>query len=396
MTVFRVVWSGYSISFTAFNRGIRMKASFVVTGLSSALAMAQGMSPAPATTVVVPSSARLLLSWTPGEVRCDGMTIGASSVRRPWNQLVSRNIDRVKPATYRFGIDASGRPLSIVRDGEDFTPFAQDIAPALAASRFAPGADRKNCSITYSPNRQALSATPIEDLVSYSITPTSGPLPKEGWDRIRALGTCADAPRPQPLIRAFPNFREVASTPGVKDWSLVGYDTDASGRPVKLRIVHTTGNAAMDKASLKAVGDSRFTDGARTGCLYPYWRAPAKLAPPPVPAKDAFRPQDSTCAGRTEWAVAPTLRFPDSYRRRAIEGWAIVTYDLAPWGETGNVKVAASEPTEDFGKQAIAILRSARATPSAQGGSGCVETVRFDMGRSDAVPVDPEASPEIF
>ena len=44
-----------------------------------------------------------------------------------------------------------------------------------------------------------------------------------------------------------------------------------------------------------------------------------------------------------------------------------------------------------FGRQAITIVQSGRAVASAQGATGCVETVRFVMGRGDSrQPVDDE------
>ena len=65
--------------------------------------------------------------------------------------------------------------------------------------------------------------------------------------------------------------------------------------------------------------------------------------------------------------------------RRRIEGWAVVRYDAAPWGEIGNVTVLAAQPSADFGTQAQVVLRSAKVAPSESGFTGCVERVRFVM-----------------
>ncbi len=169
------------------------------------------------------------------------------------------------------------------------------------------------------------------------------------------------------LLRAFPDFAKVAGTPGVKDWSLIGFDTDAGGVPVRMRTLHTTGNAALDAAAAKAVGESRFTGGARTDCLYPYWKAAEKLPAPPIPDEEALRPEGSVCASKPEWNSRPVLVFPEPWRRRAIEGWAVVSYDVAPWGAVGNARVLASQPSEDFGRQAMSIVQSGRVAASAQG-----------------------------
>lgn len=335
---------------------------------------------------------QVLISWTPGEVRCAGSVVGGGVVRRPLGNL-SYNTPRVEPVSYRFVIDASGRPLSLAREGAP-SPFAHDVAPALAASRFQEGDAREDCSVTYTPRAWGMNFAPIEDLVSYTITPTSMRLPREGWELIRAGGKCWDAPAPQALLRAYPDFRQIAGTPGVKDWVLVGYDTDPNGAPTNMRMVHTTGNAALDAAAAKAVGDSRFTGGARTGCLYPYWKVAAKLPAPPVPDEDSYRSADQNCAVKPKWNSRPVQVFPEAWRRRSIEGWAIVSYDVAPWGGVGNAKVLASQPAEDFGRQAISIVQSGRAVASSQGAAGCIETVRFVMGRGDREQA--ENAPEIF
>ncbi|MFC5797495.1 energy transducer TonB [Sphingopyxis terrae] len=212
------------------------------------------------------------------------------------------------------------------------------------------------------------------------MTPISGPLPKEGWARIRDIGTCAEPPRPRPLLRAFPDFSKIPATPGRKDWSFVLYDTDAKGRPVNLKTFATSGNRELDAAARNAVARSRFTGGVRKQCLYPYRRAPEAVLAPPIPDADAFRPQGATCGDDRAWDRKPALIYPAAYRRRAVEGWAVLTYDIAPWGEIGNVKVAAAQPAADFGTQAQRMLLSARAAASPQGWTGCVERVRFQMG----------------
>lgn len=337
--------------------------------------------------VAVPGT-RALVSWTPGEVRCGGTIVEGGVVRRPLGSLgfqPPRSNDQV---TYRFAIDASGRPVSLARQEGGGPLFASDIGPALAASRFPAGAVREDCRVTYSARAWAIETAPVEDLVSYTITPTSGRLPAEGWARIQAEGLCARAPRPRVLLRAFPDFRRIAGTSGVKDWSLVGFDIDESGAPMKMRTVHTTGNAALDAAATEAVGDSRFTKGARSGCLYPYWKAADRLPAPPVPDEAALRPEASSCAAKPKWDSWPVLNFPEAWRRRSIEGWAIVSYDVAPWGAIGNVKVLASQPSDDFGRHAIGIMQSGRAVASAQGTTGCVETVRFVIGIGERQPDD--------
>ena len=55
----------------------------------------------------------------------------------------------------------------------------------------------------------------------------------------------------------------------------------------------------------------------------------------------------SVAAQRTLQDV--TYQSVDADLDRAIEGWAVIAFDVAPWGGTGNVRVVASEPAADFG-----------------------------------------------
>lgn len=331
---------------------------------------------------------RMLVSWIPGEVRCADGVVAGSNVRRPFGELRWQLSTPVRPVTLRFAIDEGGRPVSIEREDGRVQPHTVDAAPALAASRFVASAPHDECSVTYSASEHPLRTAPIPDLVSYSVTPTSVALPQEGWDRIAQGANCMDVPRPQPLARAFPNFREVPATPGVKDWALVAFDTDASGKVGNARIATGTGNKALNAASIKAAHESRYTKGRRTGCLYPYWRAPGTLAAPAMPDDGAFRSAGATCTPERAWKTAPVLRFPEPWRRRRIEGWAIVSYDTAPWGEVGNVKVLAAQPSGEFGRQAVQIIGRATVEPSAHGMTGCVDRVRFVMGPEDALRRD--------
>ena len=64
----------------------------------------------------------------------------------------------------------------------------------------------------------------------------------------------------------------------------------------------------------------------------------------------------------------------------------MVAYDVAPWGEPGNIRVLASEPAEAFGTQAGNVIRTARLAPTQAGHTGCVDRVRFVMGPEGGVP----------
>lgn len=320
-----------------------------------------------------------LLSWDIADARCSDGALDTAGVKAVLRAMSNRPIRTAAQIIYRFDIDPDGRPISIESEGSPGM-LGQDVPASLAASRFPVGQARKRCTIRYRISAQAVGAAAPPDLLAYTMTPISGPLPKEGWARIRDIGTCAEPPRPRPLLRAFPDFSKIPASPGRKDWSFVLYDTDAKGRPVNLKTFATSGNRELDAAARDAVARSRFTGGVRTQCLYPYRRAPETVSPPPIPDADAFRPQGATCGDDRAWDRKPVLIYPAAYRRRAVEGWAVLTYDIAPWGEIGNVKVAAAQPAADFGTQAQRMLLSARAAASPQGWTGCVERVRFQIG----------------
>jgi len=218
-------------------------------------------------------------------------------------------------------------------------------------------------------------------------------MPLEGWQRVRPNARdCLATPQPSPLLRAYPDFDRISATPGVRDWTMIGYDLDRHGRPGGAKAIFSSGNAALDAAGAKAVRASRFAGGARSGCFYPYWRAPKPIAAPPTPDKAALTPANAQCAGDDRWATPPALIYPQAYNRRSIEGWAVIGFDVAPWGEPGNLHVLASEPAAAFGEQAMQMLHGARKAASPTGRSGCVELVRFVIARgrsaADATTTD--------
>ncbi|HEX8216285.1 MAG TPA: TonB family protein, partial [Allosphingosinicella sp.] len=128
--------------------------------------------------------------------------------------------------------------------------------------------------------------------------------------------------------------------------------------------------------------------GVRKGCTYAFHRRQTEpLRAPPPPEEAAFRPADATCPSeRPAWAHMPPLVFPEEFRRRAIEGWAVLRYDVAPWGATGNVSVLASEPAAAFGEQAVRIVSGARRAAGTQGYTGCVTRVIFILPPGDGEP----------
>ncbi len=325
-----------------------------------------------------------LLRWTASPALCRdagaGGVRGQPMVRAPEPQRALSWVTYVRrpSLTFDFRIDASGRPLSIRRAvpaAPTYVADAQDVAPALAASRFAPGVARSGCTVTFTAVATPISTAPLAEILAFSALPSGTPN-RALWQRVRLPGsTCVD-PVPDVLLRAFPAFRTLPDQPGFRSWSLTGYDLDAAGKPIRLRTVASSGTPELDAAARRAVAASRFERGARVGCLYPYYKNATVLAAPEPPEEERLRPADATCPRQHDWSRAPVLSYPPAYSSRSIEGWAIVAYDVAPWGQTGNLRVLQSEPTADFGEAATQMIRSAAHKPGG-GYVGCTERVLY-------------------
>lgn len=323
-----------------------------------------------------PSLPQLVVTWAAQDARCDGAPVVFAQPPAPRPGL--RWSGDVKSIDYGFTVDDTGRPLDVARVSKDYAPGGTDLTPALVAARFAPGDARRGCTLRFVPTMSAVSETPAAAVMTYIMFPEQRPT-SAMFARARPAGSTCFDPAPQVRNRAFPAFDEIPKRPGVQGWSMVGFDIDARGKPIHLRREAGSGNVALDKGSVTAVADSRFAPGARTGCQYPYWVAAATLPPPPMPEEAAFRPAGATCPSKADWAVEPPVIYPPSFGRRRIEGWAIIGYDVAPWGETGNLRVLAAQPAAEFGEQAMGILRQARRAASATGYVGCVDRVVYRM-----------------
>ncbi len=365
-------------------------ASAIVPELQMPPPIVVGVAPPAAT----PPYGQVFVTWTVREVHCAGGP--AAFTRQPaamptlsWAANSSLGpTTAMKPVEYSFTIDPTGRPIDIKRLAKDYSSSGGDLAPALAVSRFAPDSPRTACSLTMAPDSQPIATAPVASVMAYTMFPQQRPTPAM-WARIKPAGSDCYDPVPQVRNRAFPDFDALPRQPGRQSWSMISFDIDENGTPVRLRPVAGNGNAALDAASLKAVAESRFAAGARTGCQYPYSIGAGTVPPPPMAEEASFRPTGATCPAKAEWAVAPALTYPENFRRRGIEGWAMIGYDVAPWGATGNVRIFAAQPSEEFGEQAMRIIATAKRVPSAAGYTGCTDRVLFKMGPTHRKPGAP-------
>jgi TonB family protein len=295
------------------------------------------------------------------------------------------------PASLTFDLDADGRPFNIRSNAPPAARYlARELMPALRATRFAAGTEgTANCRITYTASAEPFDAMDLATLARYGAVPRQQ-LTQAAWQRI-APGNCRDNPRLAPLLRAYPDWRRIAARPGMRSWSYVRYDVDAAGTPVKIETAISAGDPALDAEVRAAMAQSRFAGGPRTGCGVVLWRDPGSIPAPPIPPAGTHD-ENPACEIDDRWARAPQLTYPDTYRQRAIEGWAIVRFDVAPWGQIGEITVLEAQPTTEFGDAAVNVLRNARFKPMANGLSGCVDRVIFRMRPDPAAPPEEEAA----
>ena len=332
-----------------------------------------------------------LTTFRAGEVRCGGDKPHVLHREQPMPAAYMRypglRPAQVAPAPIRldFRIDRSGRPLGITISGAA-VPHGADIMPAFAAWRFEKGADRANCDILFERHETPVPEADLQSI--YRLMALVDPRQLGGGGALRGAVLRRAAPdgsdcldrRPATRQQVFPAFEQIPQTPGTVSYSFMTFDIDAAGRPVNVRLVSSGGNAELDRQSLDAATRSRFAPGERRGCLMWFHRTPTEpLEAPLAPSAESLAPPGSNCPtdAREPWVKLPPLVFPNEFRRRNIEGWAVVGYDLAPWGGVGNVQLLAAEPAKPFGERAVSVVRNGTKKESPNGYRGCAIRVRF-------------------
>jgi TonB family protein len=306
--------------------------------------------------------------------------------------LISQLANVPQSVTVKFAIDTEGRPFDVSVAAEPrFRPLMRDLIPSLRASRFVAGASQTGCTIQYTPEMRSIAEAPLETLARLGVAQRLR-VSKEVWNRI-APGDCRDTPRLAPLARSYPDFRKLTRREGSRHWTYVTYDVDSEGVPVNLATPFTTGYAALDAEARAAVAAGRYAGGPRTGCVQAWWTGAETIPAPPIPPKDNTQ-GNPACEIKDRWGREPRLVFPDNYQQRAIEGWAILRYDVAPWGQIGEVEVLEAQPSSEFGEAATSVIGNARYKPLETGLKGCIDRVIFrirsrDDGSEESGTADP-------
>jgi len=284
-----------------------------------------------------------------------------------------------------FAVDAQGRPFDIRRaeGGRVVAPSDAALA-ALASWRFASGAPAMGCKIALTPRRTPIAEANRADLFEI-IAFERRNTPALVRETVSKAGDCGTAPRRSPKTLSFPDLRRFDGRDLNPAWAAVTYDLDADGTPRNVRVDAQDGDPALADVAAAAIAGSRFQSGRPVKACYGVFAATPRETPaPPRPALASFeRPGDQCDVAKEALNLPPLKNYPRAYADRKVAGWAYLRFDVAPWGQIGNVQVLASEPSAAFGAAAQSLLWGARPTAPPEGYRGCLVPVIY------AIP-DPE------
>jgi len=334
--------------------------------------------------IPIPALRPHLVDFDAVAAHCGGRSVTPLSAVAPLTQVVRLGVDLPRSYEMGFTIGNDGRPLGItqriVASGPKGYVQGNDLAPVLSLWRFPAGAAGAVCTMTFTARTLPLDRAAPADVYRVAALRRGSPSEHQMvMQQIYESGDCAGPGRPQMLLRAYIDRRRIPQTPGVPSYAVASFDVDADGVPQQVAIISSDGNHVLEAAARDAVARSRYVGNApRTRCTLFFGRAATDPVPaPPMPPKTAK--SEDHCPGPARWVRPLTQQFPEAFRRRAIEGWAIIRYDIAPWGATGAVTVVASEPAAEFGESARMMVAGARVEPSSSGAQGCIMRAHYRM-----------------
>jgi TonB family protein len=322
-----------------------------------------------------------ILGSPDAQVTCDG-----APVTPTWREDLApislwQAPDAGSEMSLAFTIDDDGR----TRDIRTTRPFggADDdaIQASLAAWRF-PAQAAKDCRLTVRWRTTRLDKAETSDLLRYfAVTRTTGPLRDAVARKLGGPGADCDRRGRPPRLMAFPDFKAGRRPPsGGRTWTVVRWNVDEEGRATDVETLGSSGDADLDAEGRRAVGETLLRPGPPlTGCVYNFYRVGETLPAPPIPPERDDPLQKCPDEIGDRFTARPNPDFPESFRQRAVEGWALVRFDIATWGEIGNVEVVEAQPAAVFGEQARRLVQSSRATPAFDAGVRCVVPVRYRL-----------------
>lgn len=278
-----------------------------------------------------------------------------------------------------FSIGLDGRPRDIATPPTSGAPLneraAQRNEATLAGWRFDEGA-RSGCRMTIAYSASTIEDAPVSLLGAYyGDNRIVGPLRETVGRRLAgADAACEDTAEAR--RHTTPDFNAPGKRPGVQDWTVVRWSTSAAGQVQDVEILASSGSDPFDAGVVSAMGSADLTpDAPRKGCIYNWYRRGLTVAAPEMPVPPADEDRRCPASVLASWRPNPSSG-PDVFRERGIEGWALVRFDIAPWGEVGNVQLIDAQPAKAFGEAAVSMVRRGRAWRG-EGAIGCVQPIEF-------------------
>lgn len=337
---------------------------------------------------------RTILFVPEGSVACSDVSVeptgsGAFAPSLQTATFTSASVgQRIERAGYAFSISSAGRPLSIrpLRE-EGLSRLLETVdaeTQAALASWTFPAEARPDCRliIRYTPTPLATAETDV--LVRfYALARPGGSLREAVERRLRRPGDDCDRP---PALRnlAYPDFLlPDRPRPGSRSWAAVRWDVAADGTTKDIETIGSSGDAVLDAEGRRAMAETLYRTGPRKGCLYNYWRDGPPLPAPPVNRDPPEDPLAQCTEAVTARFTPGAMIYPPAFQARGVEGWARVRFDLATWGQIGNVAVMEAQPAAAFGDAAARIVATGRATPSFETATRCVVPVIFRLPNTE-------------
>jgi outer membrane biosynthesis protein TonB len=259
---------------------------------------------------------------------------------------------------------------------------------ALAAWRFS-GPARRDCQMTvrYTPTRLDQAEQPTL-LRYFAVTRTTGPIRDAVAARLAGPeANCGGDRRGnrRPRTVSFPDYHiGQRPPPGGRSWTTVRWNMDADGRAEDVETLGSSGDNAFDAEARRAVSETVAQGGPPlVGCVYNFYRSGPALPAPDVPSSPDDLLQDCPAEIGSRFRVGDAAAtYASTFRSRGIEGWALMRFDLATWGQVGNVTVLDAQPASAFGDMGRRAIQSGRAEPGFTAGVRCVLPIRYVMQES--------------
>ncbi len=101
----------------------------------------------------------------------------------------------------------------------------------------------------------------------------------------------------------------------------------------------------------------------------------------PIPPNVERAADSAGCVGDPVSAVSADLPdYPARGWSRGLQGWSIVQFDVAPSGDTAEVRVARGVPGGSFDREALRAVEDWQFQTSENGLTGCVVLFEFTQG----------------